>query len=121
MPETGMSTTIAIFVAVAAAGMLITYQMGFAAGRQEGFENGRKEGKKEGSVKAFAVGYDRGRHDRESKQSEDEDEEASGPLARLGCSVFLCLGFLPFCPMVLRVVVEKARLLGDFLSQSPHF
>lgn len=116
-----MSTTIAIFVAIAAIGMLIAYQLGFAAGKQEGFDSGRKEGKKEASVKAFAVGYDRGRRDRESQKSDDEGDEGSGPFARLGCVIVLCLGFLPLCPLVLRVVAKRAHTIGNFLSHLPHF
>lgn len=116
-----MSTTIAIFVAVSALGMLIAYQMGFAAGKQEGFDSGRRKGKKEAATKAYAVGYDRGRHDRESKKNEDEDGEDSRPFARVGCAFFLCLGILPFCPLVLRVVVEKAHNVGNFLPHLPHF
>ena len=46
---------------------LIAYLSGFGAGKSEGHETGKKEGKKEKSMRAFAVGYDRGKRDGEQK------------------------------------------------------
>jgi len=62
-----MSTLIAMVVAVIVIGMLLAYYVGYAVGRREGFEAGHQSGKREGSVRAYAVGYDRGRHDRQAK------------------------------------------------------
>jgi hypothetical protein len=70
-----MSTVVAIAVAICAAGMLASYYWGYNAGKREGFEAGRDQGKKEGSVKAFAVGYDRGRHDRDVKKPEEAPQK----------------------------------------------
>ena len=61
---------------VLAGSCLAAYLFGYAAGMQrgqdEGREEGRESGKKEGAVRAFAVGYDRGRRERD----EGEDPEA---------------------------------------------
>ena len=65
-----MSDLIAIFLILATTGMLIAYYLGYSAGRQKGREEGHREGKQAGAVRAFAVGYDRGRHDREVQQQE---------------------------------------------------
>jgi membrane protein YqaA with SNARE-associated domain len=66
-----MSTVIAIVVAACSLGMLIAYYLGYYAGKREGFESGLDKGKKESAVKAYAVGYDRGKHDREAKKEEE--------------------------------------------------
>ncbi|MCA9149522.1 MAG: Yae1 family protein [Planctomycetales bacterium] len=70
-----MSTLIAMIVIVVALGMLVAYQLGYAVGRREGFDDGFNSGKKKGAVKAYAVGYDRGRHDREAKAAEENPAE----------------------------------------------
>ena len=60
---------------------LVAYLFGFATGKSqgldEGHEKGKKEGKKEGSIRAFAVGYDRGK--REDQQPSSEDVGPSKP------------------------------------------
>ncbi|MCP4189872.1 MAG: hypothetical protein GY768_04510 [Planctomycetaceae bacterium] len=112
------STLIALFVIIAALGMLLGYQLGFSAGKRSGFDKGHRDGKKEGSVKAYAVGYDRGRHDREVKKKEEEGEERSRPgLARLGCSVFFCLLLLSVVALVVRIIGNKMELLANFPSR----
>ncbi len=74
-----MTNLIAIFLVIGAIGMLIGYQLGFSAGKKEGYEQGRQDGKQAGSVRAFAVGYDRGRHDREVQTEDGAGEtDASG-------------------------------------------
>jgi hypothetical protein len=69
-----MSSAIAILIVVGALGMLIGYQLGYSAGHKSGYDRGHNEGKHAGAVRAFAVGYDRGRHDREVKQQEESDK-----------------------------------------------
>lgn len=55
---------------------LVAYLFGYEAGRSAGQDEGHKKGKKDGAVRAFAVGYDRGKRER----GDDEDEEDySGP------------------------------------------
>lgn len=57
---------------------LVAYLFGYEAGRSAGQDEGHEKGKKEGAVRAFAVGYDRGKRERE--EDEDDDEyEATGP------------------------------------------
>lgn len=73
-----MSDLIAPFVVFTALGMLLGYYLGYAAGQKEGYERGHREGKQAGAVRAFAVGYDRGRHDREAKQQQQEEPPAKG-------------------------------------------
>lgn len=70
-----MTTVAAILVVIVASGMLVAYYVGFAAGRRDGYEAGRQDGKRERSLRAYAVGYDRGRHDRQAKQDESEEAE----------------------------------------------
>jgi hypothetical protein len=71
-----MPTLIAMLLAVLVSGMLIAYYVGFTAGRHEGFERGRQEGKREGSIRAYAVGYDRGRHERQTKEATTVEAES---------------------------------------------
>lgn len=68
-----MSNLIAPFVVFTALGILLGYYRGYAAGQKEGYERGHRDGKQAGAVRAFAVGYDRGRHDREAKQQQPEE------------------------------------------------
>jgi hypothetical protein len=71
--------------------VLFVYLIGFSAGQDDGHERGRATGKKEGSVRAFAVGYDRGKRERESQ--DDEEEPGSKPEGpRLAVLVLLALG-----------------------------
>ena len=53
---------------------LLTYYAGFSVGRSEGQDEGHARGKKEGAVRAFAVGYDRGKREREPEDEGDDDE-----------------------------------------------
>ena len=97
-----MSNLIAIFVILAATGMLIAYYLGYSAGQQKGREQGHQEGKEAGSVRAFAVGYDRGRHDREVKERE-EQEKSGGRLGwRLRVAVIVLAGTLAALVWILR-------------------
>lgn len=77
-----MSSLIAILVVVGALGMLIGYQLGYSAGQKTGYDRGHNDGKQAGSVRAFAVGYDRGRHDREVKQREESEDSAASRFPR---------------------------------------
>lgn len=58
---------------------LVAYLLGFSAGkdegRSEGHDEGRQKGKKEGAVRAFAVGYDRGKREREEEEDGDEGDD----------------------------------------------
>lgn len=57
---------------------LVAYLLGFSAGKDEGHtkghDEGRQKGKKEGAVRAFAVGYDRGKREREEEEGGNEDD-----------------------------------------------
>ena len=66
-------------VAVAVVAVFLAYFMGYssgvASGRDEGFSNGKREGSREGSIRAYAVGFDRGKRARDDDEDEDEDED----------------------------------------------
>ena len=110
-----MSTLIAIVVATAAIGMLLAYRLGYSAGRQDGFEDGRKEGKKEGSIKAYAVGYDRGKHDRDAKSEPDESEKKHA--SPFGCALLLAVTSLPFIFSLTLLIGPVLRQISEFIKK----
>lgn len=59
----GSFSVVGIIVAVVAvvAAYYVGYSSGRAAGRDEGFDAGKQEGSREGSMRAYAVGFDRGK------------------------------------------------------------
>ena len=60
-----MNYPLASLALVILAGLcLVAYLFGYEAGKQAGREAGHESGKKEGAVRAFAVGYDRGKRER---------------------------------------------------------
>ena len=75
-----MSALLAILLVIIAVGMLIAYYIGYTTGHREGYECGHADGKRAGSVRAYAVGYDRGRHNR--KAAVESAEQDPGPPAR---------------------------------------
>jgi hypothetical protein len=78
-----MSTLVAILLAIIVLGMLLSYYVGYRVGHREGFDRGHQTGKKEGAVRAYAVGYDRGRHERQAKEAagaEPEEPPRRSPL-----------------------------------------
>ena len=85
-----MATIIAIAGIFFIAGISLAYLRGYATGKKDGFEEGKSAGKKEASVKAFAVGYDRGKHDREVEHKEEEE-----PPPKKGCVVLILLVVTP--------------------------
>ncbi len=66
-------------VILAVVAVFLAYYMGFAngvaIGRDEGFHDGRRDGKREGSIRAYAVGFDRGKRARDEDEDDEEDEE----------------------------------------------
>ena len=78
-----MATVVAIAGIFFIAGVSLAYWRGYATGKREGFEEGKSAGKREGSVKAFAVGYDRGKHEREVEKKKEEE-----PPPKKGCMAF---------------------------------
>ena len=86
------------------AGIALAYLRGYATGKREGFEHGKAAGKKEGSVKAFAVGYDRGKHDREVEQQNEEE-----PPPKKGCVVSFLLILTPTLLAVVGLVLLADR------------
>lgn len=76
-----MNPSLASLALVVIAGTcLVFYLLGFNAGkdegRGEGHEKGKAEGKKEGAVRAFAVGYDRGKREASGDDEDDDGEKA---------------------------------------------
>lgn len=88
--------------------VLFAYSAGFSEGKSEGSDEGHARGKKEGAVRAFAVGYDRGK--RERNDDEDDDDEQSSPTGD-GASivVFLVLALGTFAILL---VVQSMRQQG---------
>ena len=86
-----MTSLVAVVVMIVAASMLVAYFAGHAVGRQEGFEEGRSSGKREGAKRAYAVGYDRGRHDRQAVEQAASDEPPSPTVPRWALSLLLSL------------------------------
>lgn len=107
-----MTTLMAMLLVIIVVGMLLSYYVGYSIGRKEGFESGHAAGKKEGSVRAFAVGYDRGRHDRQTKQQADEEEKAKSSDTTRGCAYWL----LPLLIAGLLAIVSATVLLRDKLA-----
>jgi hypothetical protein len=82
-------------------GMLLAYYVGFGVGRREGYEQGHRDGKRDGSIRAYAVGYDRGRHDRQAKAT-PADEPAP---AATRWSLFFRRWLLPVLVSLLAIVI----------------
>lgn len=87
-----MNHPLAAFVLVVLSGIcLIAYLFGFSAGRtqgrrsghEEGHEEGKKEGRKEESIRAFAVGYDRGKREGRDKAEGEKASSTPGLLSLL--------------------------------------
>ena len=72
-----MSTLAAMLVVIISAGMIVAYHVGYSVGYRDAFAKGRADGKREGSVRAYAVGYDRGRHNRKLAEEAEQQEDAS--------------------------------------------
>lgn len=52
---------------------LFGYEAGREVGRKEGHDEGHRQGKQDGAVKAFAVGYDRGKRERDDEEEHVEE------------------------------------------------
>lgn len=66
----------------------IGFQSGFAAGKEAGFGDGKRAGKKEGAVRAYAVGFDRGKRSHESPASSGQTTSGEVSSWRFGLFVF---------------------------------
>ena len=86
---------------------LVAYLFGFNAGRDEGHDKGhsegREQGKKEGSVRAFAVGFDRGK-----RQALAEKEEGDKSNNRLSLPAFILIIILTVAVLTLLRAVQKS-------------
>ncbi|MEZ6119574.1 MAG: hypothetical protein R3C28_23810 [Pirellulaceae bacterium] len=100
-----MSTLIALLVIACAASMIVAFQAGYQAGQRDGFAAGVKHGKKEASVKAFAVGYDRGKHEREAESAKTE-VAAPKPKNDAIWNILLCVSALVLIGLI--VLMKKA-------------
>lgn len=91
----GSFSVLGIIVAVAAvvAAYYAGYSSGRAVGRDEGFGEGKQEGSREGSMRAYAVGFDRGKRAVAGNEDDDGGERSSN----VGIVIFaLMLGLLLF-------------------------
>ena len=87
----GMIVAVVAVVAAYYAG----YSSGRAVGRDEGFGEGKKEGSREGSMRAYAVGFDRGK--RAVAGNDDDDNDGGKRTSNKGIVIFaLVLGLLLF-------------------------
>ena len=89
----GSFSVLGIIVAVGA--VLAAYYMGYssgrAVGRDEGFDEGKQEGSRDGSMRAYAVGFDRGKR----ANADSEEEDNSKVTSNLGIAIFaVILGLL---------------------------
>ena len=91
----GSFSVLGIIVAVGAvvAAYCMGYSSGRTAGRGEGFDEGKQEGSREGSMRAYAVGFDRGKRVRAG----NKDGDGGNTTANLGFAIFaVMLGLLLF-------------------------
>ncbi len=91
----GSFSVLGIIVAVGAvvAAYCMGYSSGRTAGRDEGFDEGKQEGSREGSMRAYAVGFDRGKRARAGSK----DGDGGNASANLGIAIFaLMFGLLLF-------------------------
>ncbi len=84
-------------IIVASGAVVAAYCMGYSngrtVGRDEGFAEGKQEGSREGSMRAYAVGFDRGKRARAG----NKDGDSGNATANLGIAIFaLMLGLLLF-------------------------
>jgi flagellar basal body-associated protein FliL len=87
-----MNHPLVSLAAVVLAGLcLIAYLFGFSVGQDQGRDEGQKKGKEEGAVRAFAVGYDRGKRER-AKEKEEKDKKRSADNPNLIISLLLVVG-----------------------------
>lgn len=91
------------------AAYLFGYEAGKRVGRQQGHDEGHQRGKKEGAVRAFAVGYERGKREREEPE-EEEDEKVAKP-ARPSLAMFF---FLAVTTVLLLSLCASLRQRGLF-------
>jgi hypothetical protein len=77
-----------IIIAVVAvfAAYYIGYSSGLAVGREQGFDEGKQEGSRTGSMRAYAVGFDRGKRAREEKE-DDDDGDGDRSSSRMGLAI----------------------------------
>ena len=91
----GSFSVLGIIVAVGAvvAAYCMGYSSGRTVGRDEGFDEGKQKGSREGSMRAYAVGFDRGKRARAG----NKDGDSGNATANLGIAIFaLMLGLLLF-------------------------
>ncbi len=60
------------------------YSSGLAVGREQGFDEGKQEGSRTGSMRAYAVGFDRGKRARDEKAEEDDGGGGDTSSSRMG-------------------------------------
>lgn len=92
----GSFSVLGIIVAVVAvvAAYYAGYSSGRAVGRGEGFGEGKQEGSREGSMRAYAVGFDRGKR---AVAGNDEDDDGGKRTSNMGIVIFaVVLGLLLF-------------------------
>lgn len=91
----GSFSVLGIIVAVVAvvAAYYAGYSNGRAVGRDEGFGEGKQEGSREGAMRAYAVGFDRGKR----AVAGNEDGDGGKRTSNMGIVIFaLMLGLLSF-------------------------
>jgi hypothetical protein len=105
-----MSTLLAMLVTVLALGMLVAYHVGYSAGRRDGFEQGREDGKKAGAVRAYAVGYDRGRHDRQAAATAEQGD--TKPASHFGRAVPFWVALIIVVMTIVAAATYYSRKIG---------
>lgn len=108
-----MNPSLASLALVVISGVcLVAYLLGFNAGRDEGHNQGhsegREQGKKEGSVRAFAVGFDRGKRQAlAEKEAGDGNDKGADDNNRLSLSAFIFIIILTVIVLTLFGAVQR--------------
>ncbi len=88
MPVSDMNTLAIAGMVVAILAVLIAYQVGYRVGKRDGFSDGKREANKDATMRAYAVGYDRGK-----RAKETEAPPTDSPAPR-GCALVLLASVL---------------------------
>ena len=83
--------------------LLAAYLFGVSTGRSEGHDTGRREGQRLGAIRAYGVGYDRGKRQREKAADEAKEDTKKMP------------GYFTLLVIVVTTVVALS-ILGMFLK-----
>lgn len=95
---------VSLALVITVALLYLAYVLGFSVGKTTGRDEGHERGKQEGAVRAFAVGYDRGRRERDN----DDDQEGATPSGdRPSLVVFVVLVLATFFALIVAQMIRQ--------------